>query len=178
MKNTILFPALLLKENFNTKLGRGALDGSVVDAVDDVMRIHAVHGAAHGLRGAENLLHAAAELLAHGARPHHAGSLLPVPGRLLQRLDDEGGGGGNHGAGGLSVLHLQLHGHLQTLPVAGGLSNVVSDLLGGETEGTNLGCKGRGCADLASDRSQVDVLDLIGIELGTHFSGLEEGGGD
>ena len=144
-----------MKEDFNTKLGRGALDGSVVDAVDDVMRIHAVHGAADGLRGAENLLHAAAELLAHGARPHHAGSLdnvvhrdvavvldvlnlLPVPGRLLQRLDDEGGGGGNHGAGGLSVLHLQLHGHLQTLPVAGGLGNVVSDLLGGKTEGTNL----------------------------------------
>ena len=43
---------------------------------------------------------------------------------------------------------------------------------------THLGGKGRGCADLASDRSQVDVLDLIGIELGTHFSGLEEGGGD
>ena len=144
-----------MKENFNTKLGRGALDGSVIDTVDDVMRIHAVHGAADGLRGAENLLHAAAELLAHGARPHHAGSLddvvhrdvavvfdvldlLPVPGRLLQRLDDEGGGGGNHGAGGLSVLHLQLHGHLQTLPVAGGLGNVVSDLLGGQTEGTNL----------------------------------------
>ena len=65
-------------------------------------------------------------------------NLLPVPGRLLQRLDDEGGGGGNHGAGGLPVLHLQLHGHLQTLPVAGGLGNVVSDLLGGQTEGTNL----------------------------------------
>merc|ERR1719411_2158243 len=175
MKNTILFPALLLKENFNTKLGRGALDGSVIDTVDDVMRIHAVHGAAHGLRGAENLLHVAAELLAHGAGPHHAGSLddvvhrdvavvfdvlnlLPVPGRLLQRLDDEGGGGGNHGAGGLG--------------------NVVSDLLGGQTEGTNLWGKGRGCADLASDRSQVDILDLIGIELGTHFSGLVEGGGD
>ena len=151
----MLFPALLLKEFFNTKLGRGALDGSVVDAIDDVMRIHAVHGAAHGLRGAEDLLHAAAELLAHGAGPHHAGSLddvihrdvavvldvlnlLPVPGRLLQRLDDEGGGGGDHGAGGLSVLHLQLHGHLQTLPVAGGLGNVISDLLGGETKGTNL----------------------------------------
>ena len=41
---------------------------------------------------------------------------------------------------------------------------------------THLGGKGRGCADLASDRSQVDVLDLIGIELGTHFSGLDEGG--
>ena len=38
----------------------------------------------------------------------------------------------------LSVLHGQLHGDLQTLPVAGGLGNVVSDLLGGETEGTNL----------------------------------------
>merc|ERR1712039_129331 len=102
-------------------------------------------------------------------------NLLPVPGRLLQRLDDEGGGGGDHGAGGLSVLHLQLHGPLQTLPVTGGLGNVISDLLGGETKGTNLGGKGRGCDDLASDRSQVDVLDLIGIELGTHFSGFDEG---
>ena len=68
--------------------------------------------------------------------------LLAVSGRLLKGLDDEGGSGGNDGDGGLTVLDGELHGDAKTLPVAGGLGDIFTDLLGRETEGTNLGGKG------------------------------------
>ena len=125
----------------------------VVDLIDDVMGRHAVDCATHGLGDPQNLLHHPGEVLGHGPGPHDAGGvddvvqthvaavfdvldLLPVPGRLLEGLDDEGGGGGDHGHGGLAVLDLELHGHLQTLPVRRVLGDVVSDLPEGEAEGT------------------------------------------
>merc|ERR1719391_215328 len=95
--------------------------------------------------------------------------LLPVPRGLLQGLDDEGSGGGNNRDGGPSVLDLQLNRHLQTLPLGGVLGNVVTNLLGGETQGTHLGGKGGGGSNLSSDGSQVDVLHLIGIKLRGHL---------
>ena len=64
--------------------------------------------------------------------------LLPVPWGLLEGLDDEGRGGRHHGALGLPVLDAELNSDLQTLPVSGGLGDVISHLLGGEAEGTNL----------------------------------------
>ena len=82
--------------------------------------------------------------------------LLAVTVGLLQSLDNQGSGGGAdsnlikvflkhlvfletiYSNLCLSVLDSELDGDLETLPVAGGLGNVVSDLLGGETEGTNL----------------------------------------
>jgi hypothetical protein len=57
--------------------------------------------------------------------------LLSVTRGLLEGLDDEGGSGGNDRGDGLSVLDGQLDGDLESLPVAGGLGNVLSDLLGG-----------------------------------------------
>merc|ERR1719318_727624 len=54
-------------------------------------------------------------------------------------LDDEGGGGGHHGAGGLPVLDLQLDGHFEALPVLRSLGDVITDLLGREAEGADLG---------------------------------------
>ena len=112
-----------------TNLSSGALDRTVVDTIDDVMGIHAVHRAAHGLCGAEDFLHAAGELLRHGPGPHDAGGLddvvhgdvaavldvlhlLPVPGGLLESFDDEGGGGRHHRHLGLSVLDTELDGNL------------------------------------------------------------------
>ena len=65
--------------------------------------------------------------------------LLAVTWGLLEGLDDEGRGRGHHRHLSLSVLDGQLHGDLQTLPVLGGLGDVISDLLWGETEGTDLG---------------------------------------
>ena len=119
------------------------------------MRILTVHSAANRLSSSKNLLDAAGKLLGHGAGSHDAGGLndvihgdvtivldvlhlLPVPGRFLESLDDESSGRGHHGTGGLSVLNLQLYGHLQTLPVTGSLGNVISNLLGRQTQRTNL----------------------------------------
>ena len=82
------------------------LNRSVIDAINDIMRIHAINSASNRLGGSKDLLHAAGELTGHGARTHHSGGvddvvhgdvavvldvlhLLPVPGRLLQSLDDK-----------------------------------------------------------------------------------------
>ena len=86
--------------------------------------------------------------------------LLPVPGGLLEGLDDEGSGGGHHRALGLPVLDTELNSDLETLPVSGGLGDVISNLLGGKTKGTDLGSKRGGRSNLASDSSQVDEFNL------------------
>lgn len=68
----------------------------------------------------------------------------------LQSLDDQGRSGGDDRDGGLTVLDGELDGHAETLPVAGGLGDVFSDLLGGlwwaregsersEREGSDVG---------------------------------------
>ena len=64
--------------------------------------------------------------------------LLPVPGGLLEGLDDEGGGRGNHADLGLPVLDGQLDSDLQALPFGGGFGDVLANLLGREAERTNL----------------------------------------
>ena len=69
----------------------------------------------------------------------------------------------------LSVLDGELDSDLETLPVPGGLGDVLSNLLGGETEGTDLRGEGRGGSDLASDHAELDDLDLIGVKLGRHL---------
>lgn len=84
--------------------------------------------------------------------------LLSVPRRLLQGLDDQRGSGRNNGDLGLTVLDGQLNSDSETLPVTSGLGDIFTDLLGGETEGTDLGGQsGRG-TDLTSDGSEVDDL--------------------
>merc|ERR1712098_736064 len=70
--------------------------------------------------------------------------LLTVPWGLLQGLDDQGGSGGDDRAGGLPVLDLQLHSHLEAFPVSSCLGNVVSNFLGRQAKWANLGGKGAG----------------------------------
>merc|ERR1719233_680853 len=70
---------------------------------------------------------------------------------------------------GLPVLNLELHSHFQPFPVASGLGNIVTNLLGRETKRTDLGSQGRGGSNLSSHCSQVDVLHLIWIKLGSHL---------
>ena len=89
--------------------------------------------------------------------------LLAITRRLLQGLDDEGSGRGNDVDGGLTVLDGELDSDLETFPVLGGLGDVVTDLLGGETEGTDLGGQGRGGSDFTTDSPQAD--DLINCEV-------------
>merc|ERR1719189_583598 len=116
----------------------------IIDLVDNVVRVLTINSAADRLGRAQDLLHHPGELPGHGPGPHHPGSvddvverdvatvldvldLLPVTRRLLQGLDDEGRGRRHHGDGGLSVLDLELHRHLEALPFAGRLGDVVTD---------------------------------------------------
>ena len=71
----------------------------------------------------------------------------------------------------LSVLYSQLDRDLQTLPVPGGLHDVLADLLRGESEGTHLGCEGGRGSHLSSHHAELDHSDLIGIKLGRHDCG-------
>lgn len=105
--------------------------------------------------------------------------LLAVSRRLLERADDERRSRGHDRHGRLTVLDRQAHSHActgasdtvsramrrrtQALPVAGRLRDVLADLLGRETERTNLGRQRRRCSDLAARRAQVDDLDLVRV---------------
>ena len=88
--------------------------GSVIDLVNDVVGSLPVNSAANRLGSPEDLLNDSAELPGHGPGSHHTGGLvdvihgdvaavldvlhlLPVPGRLLQGLDDQGCGRGDDG---------------------------------------------------------------------------------
>ena len=71
----------------------------------------------------------------------------------------------------LSVLDGELDSDLETLPIAGGLGDVLTDFLGRETEGADLGGQGGGGTDLASDHTELDDLDLIRVKLGRHLDG-------
>ena len=83
--------------------------GAVIDSINDIMGSLTIHSATHGLGCAEDLLADPTEVPGHGSGSHDAGSLvdvvhgdvpivlhildlLPVPGGLLQGLDDQGGG--------------------------------------------------------------------------------------
>lgn len=67
----------------------------------------------------------------HRLPPNHDYSRKWGIGPTLQSLDDQGRSGGDDGDGGLSVLDGELDSDSETLPVAGSLGNVFSDLLGG-----------------------------------------------
>src|SRR5699024_1837611 len=82
--------------------------------------------------------------------------LLSVASRLLQRLDDQRGGGRDHCDGRLSVLNDQLAGDLEAFPVGGGLGNVITDLFRRQTKGTDFGSERRGGTYLTTNSSQVD----------------------
>ena len=95
--------------------------------------------------------------------------LLAVAGGLLERLDDERGRGGHHGHLRLTVLHGELHGDAKAVPVLLGLlGDVFADLLGGQTERTDLRRERRGSADLATGGAEEHLDDGGGIELRRH----------
>ncbi|KAG1332013.1 putative 60S ribosomal protein L12-like [Cocos nucifera] len=171
----------------------GDLDVAVGDLLLEVLGVLAVDGAADGDAGAEDFLDGAGEVLGHGSRPHHPGDLndvvegdvavvldvlglLAVALRLLKGLDHQGGGRGHHRHLGLAVLHGELDGDAEALPILGRLlGDVFTNLLGGETEGTDLGRQGARRPDLTAGHADVNVNDLGGIKLGRH--GSSSGGG-
>lgn len=151
------------------------LDLAGVDALNDGVGVLAVDGAADGLGGAEDLLDGAGERLGERLEAHLAGDLddllegdvatvldvlllLAVARGLLERLDDERGGRGDDRDGSLTVLDGELDGDAETLPVAGGLGDVLTDLLGRETKRTDLGGKRRRGTNLTTGGTEVDDL--------------------
>jgi len=106
----------------------------------------AIDGAADTLGGSKNLLGGTGQGLGERLWSHLTGNvddlvksdvarvfdvllLLPVARRLLESLDDKGGGSGNNVDFGLSVLDRKLDGHSQTLPGTGSLGDIFTDLL-------------------------------------------------
>ena len=81
--------------------------------------------------------------------------LLAVTRRLLKFLDDEGGGRRNDIDLGNTVLDGQLAGNLKSLPVLGGLGNIFTNLLGRQTERTDLRGEGGSGSDFSTDASEV-----------------------
>ena len=174
----------------------GDLDLAVVDIIRDSLGAAAIDLAAGGESSSEDLKDGTLEGLGHRLEAHRAGNgddlvernrlgvldvllLLAVPGGLLKGLDDEGRSGGNDGDGGLTVLDGQADGDAETLPVASGLGDIFTDLLGRKTEGTDLGRKGGRGTDLTSGGTEVDNLLLVGIELGSFtisYQHLSQGG--
>ena len=96
--------------------------------------------------------------------------LFAVTRGLLEGLDDQGRGGRNDRDGSLTVLDGQADGDAETLPVAGGLGDIFTDLLGRKTERTDLGRKGGRGTDLTSGGTEVNDLLLVGVEFGSFFA--------
>ena len=147
-----------------------------------------VDGTSDRSGGTQDFLDGTLEGLGHGLAPHDASNLddiveghvavmevggtlgLLLLGSFLQSLDNQSRGGGLEGDGSLTVLDLKLHGDTKTLPVLGGLGDIITNLLGGKTEGTDLGGKRRGSSGHTSDNTEVQNLNFIGVELGRHFA--------
>ena len=81
--------------------------------------------------------------------------LLTIPGRLLEGSDNKGAGRGNDLNTGLSVLDDKFDCDLETFPVTSGLHDVISNLLGRQTQGTNFGSQSRCGCNLTSDNPQA-----------------------
>ena len=174
------------KELVCSPLSGGDLDLTIIDLLLQVLGVLAINGAPNADAGPEDLLDGAGHLLGHGPGPHGLGDLdnvveadvatvldvldlLPVPLGLLERLDDERRGGGHDRDLGLPVLHGELDGDAEALPVLGGLlGDVLTDLLRGETERADLGCQRRRRADLASRHADEDLHHLRWVQLGRH----------
>jgi hypothetical protein len=138
---------MIVKCSVLKRLLLGDLDLAGLDVVRNVLGAAAVNLAASAEGSSEDLKNGTLQVLGHGLEAHGAGNaddlikrnalgvldvllLLAVPGRLLKGLDDERGGGGNDGDGGLTVLDGQLDSDTETLPVTSGLGDIFTDLCG------------------------------------------------
>lgn len=159
-------------------LGKRTVNLASLDIVGDVLGAAAIDLAADGEGSTEDLEDSTAELLGHGAGAHGAGNLddvvegdglgvldvlllLAVTRRLLEGLDHEGRGGGNNGDSGLTVLDGQAHGDTETLPVTSVLGDIFTNLLGRQTEGTDLGGQSGLGTDFTTSHTQVAKKELL-----------------
>ncbi len=183
------------KDAFVYLLSRRDLDLAIGDLLLQILGVLAVDGAPNADAGPKDLLDGPGHLLGHGPVPHDPGDLddvveadvttvldvldlLPVPLGLLEGLDDERRGGGDDGHLRLTVLDGELDGDAEALPVLGRLlGDVLTDLLGGETERADLGGKGRRRAHLASGHADEHIHHLRRVELRRHGEPSVAGGG-
>jgi hypothetical protein len=162
----------------------GNVNLASLDVVGDVLGAAAVNTATNRESGTEDLKDGTLELLSQRTVAHGAGDLddvierdrlgvldvlllLAVTRGLLEGLDDQRGSGGHNGDGGLTVLDGETDGHTETLPVTSVLGDIFTDLLGGQTERTDLGSQSGLGSDLTTSHTQVNDLHLIGVELGS-----------
>lgn len=155
---------------------------TVVDSINGDVGGLAVDSSTNRLSSTENLLDGAGKLLGKGLVSHLTSNVddlfqrnvavvldillfLAVSWGLLEGSDDERGSSRDNRHGSLTVLNSKLDSDTNTLVLLGGLSNVLTDLLGGKTKRTDLGSKSGGSTDFTTGGSQVDDLNLIGVEL-------------
>lgn len=156
-----------------------------VNGLNNVVRVLELDTAADRLGSTQDLLSDGGQSLTERLLSHLSGDLedlvkrnvttvldvlvlLSVSRRLLQGSDDERRGRWNNGGGGLSVLDSQLDSDLDTLEVLGGLGNVFTNLLWGQTERTDLWGKGGGSTDFTTNGSQVQELHFRRVEFWRH----------
>lgn len=169
----------------HTELKKLTVNLASLDLIADILGAAAINLATNRESGTEDLKDGTLKLLGQRPVAHLASDLndlvkrnglvvldvlllLTVTRRLLEGLDDQRRGGRHNGDGGLTVLDGESDGNTQTLPVTGVLGDIFTDLLGGQTERTDLGSQSRLGSDLTTSHSQVNDLHLIGVELGRH----------
>ena len=159
------------------------LNLALVDFLLDLLGRLAFDIATNGEAGTENFLDGANELGGVGLGTHDLGDLadlvdgqlasvrhhldlLSVARRRLESLQNEHGSGVNDSDFDLLVLHLNLDGDLHALEALGGLHDVFTDLLGGNTKGTELGRASGGGGGFFTDNLHVDVVNRSGVKVG------------
>jgi hypothetical protein len=152
-----------------------------LDVVADILGATSINLATDRESGTQDFKDSSTKLLGKGARAHGTSDvddvverdglgvldvllLLAVTRRLLEGLDHEGRSRGNDRDRSLTVLDGELDGDTETFPVTGSLGDIFTNLLGRQTQRTNLGSKCRLSTDFTTGRSEVDDLHLIGIE--------------
>ncbi|KAI9367870.1 hypothetical protein BJX61DRAFT_526488 [Aspergillus egyptiacus] len=175
-------------KNHDHYLLGGDVNLAGLDVVADILGATAVDLATDGESSTEDLKNGTLELLGEGAAAHLAGNvddfiegdrlgvldvllLLAVTRRLLQGLDDEGRGGGHNRDLSLTVLDGELDSNTETFPVTSVLGNIFTNLLGRQTERTDLRSQSGLGSDLTTSHTEVDDLHLIGVELRSYPMG-------
>lgn len=174
-----------LDKIFYYLLGRNGENASR-DLVNDNLSGLAIDLGANGLSGTEDLLDGTLELLGKGLGTHLTSDLddlaernvsvvfdvlllLLITRSLLESSNDESGSSRNKGDSGLTVLDLELDCDVNTSSVLlGGLDDIITDLLGGETQRTELGSQGSGVGLLTSNTSDGQVPHFIRVDLRSH----------
>lgn len=85
--------------------------------------------------------------------------LLPVTWRFLQSLDDKSGSRWNHINLSLTILNGQLDGDFETFPVLGGLGDIITNLLGRQTQRTDFGSQSGSSCYFTTDGTKADDLE-------------------